>query len=389
VSINGTNYQSLPAWTYNNEEFFRLEAELIFRRSWQLVCHLSNIPAPGDFFTYSFIGEHVVVLRGEDGVVRAFHNVCSHRGTRLLDGPSGNVKSRIICPYHAWSYDHKGTLMSVPYEDQFNALNKAEHGLKPLETEIFLGFVFVRIKGDGPGVAAQFAPCLDEIKPYRFEELKPLGRVTMRPRQVNWKNIADNYVDALHIPIAHPELSSLVGTSYGLEVKGDIHKMWGDVMDTRKETASVRAYKKFLPRVDYLPEKYQRHWVYYRLWPNLAFDIYPDQVDFMQFIPVSANETMIREIAFAIPDERREMKAARYLNWRINRQVNREDTQLVKRMQDGMGSTGFTAGPLASNESCLIDSARRMRQTIPIANQTIQPPYKQMQTLIDEARFNG
>ena len=388
MSLNEKNYESLPSWTYRNEEFFRLEAELLFRRSWQLVCHLSNVPEPGDYFTYSFVGENVVVLRGEDGVIRAFHNVCSHRGTRLLDGPSGNVKSRIICPYHAWSYDHEGNLTGVPFEDQFNAMNKADHGLKPLKIEIFLGFIFIRIKGNGPSVADRFAPYLDEIKPYRFEDLKPLGRVTMRARNVNWKNIADNYVDALHIPVAHPELSSLVGTSYGLEAKGEIHKMWGDVMETRKETMSVRAYKKFLPRVYYLPEDKQNHWVYYRLWPNLAFDIYPDQVDFMQFIPVSATETMIREIAFAVPDDRREMKAARYLNWRINRGVNAEDTELVNRVQDGMGSTGYTAGPLARSETCLIDSAERMRKTIPIANQTIQPPYSQMQTLIDEARFN-
>ena len=90
------------------------------------------------------------------------------------------------------------------------------------------------------------------------------------------------------------------------------------------------------PRVDHLPESHQRKWLYYKLFPNVAFDIYPDQVDFMQFLPVSATETVIREISYALPDERREMKAARYLNWRINRRVNAEDTELITRVQLGM-----------------------------------------------------
>ena len=90
------------------------------------------------------------------------------------------------------------------------------------------------------------------------------------------------------------------------------------------------------PRSDHLPASHQRKWLYYKLFPNVAFDIYPDQVDFMQFLPVSATETVIREISYALPDERREMKAARYLNWRINRRVNAEDTELITRVQLGM-----------------------------------------------------
>ncbi|OYX92160.1 MAG: 2Fe-2S ferredoxin, partial [Caulobacter sp. 35-67-4] len=110
-----------------------------------------------------------------------------------------------------------------------------------------------------------------------------------------------------------------------------------------------------------------RLWTYFKLWPNFAFDIYPDQVDFMQFIPVSATQTLIREIAYALPDDRREMKAARYLNWRINRQVNAEDTELVARVQEGMASRSFTAGPLASSEVSLRSFGRKMRALIPEA----------------------
>ena len=97
-------------------------------------------------------------------------------------------------------------------------------------------------------------------------------------------------------------------------------------------------------RREHLPPSHRRKWLYYKLFPNVAFDIYPDQVDFMQFLPVSATETVIREISYALPDDRREMRAARYLNWRINRRVNAEDTELIARVQAGMGSASYVAG---------------------------------------------
>ena len=377
-----TNYQSLPSWAYNSEAFFELEKQHLFLGSWQLVCHLSSIPNNGDYFTFELFNERVMAIRGHDGAVRAFHNVCAHRAARLLDGDSGNCGKRLTCPYHNWGYDLEGNLTNVPYRDQFVDFDESQNSLVPVEMEIFQGFIFVRLKAaDGPSVADQFAPYLEELKPYRFEELEPMARVVMRPRKVNWKQIADNYVDALHIPIAHPGLSALVGNSYGVEVGGKggyIHKMWSDVRKTRKNTLSNRLYDQILPTMDHLSADKQRHWVYYRLWPNLAFDVYPEQMDFMQFIPISATTTMIRELPYALPDDRREVQIARYLNWRINRQVNAEDTDLISRVQDGMGTSGYSSGPLAKTEVCLIDSAEKIRTAMPVSRLSQKPEEQDM-----------
>ena len=124
-------------------------------------------------------------------------------------------------------------------------------------------------------------------------------------------------------------------------------------------------YQAVLPASPHLPEDRQRLWIYFKLWPNVAFDIYPDQVDFMQMIPISPTETLIREIAYAHPDQRREMRAARYLNWRINRRVSLEDKALIERVQTGMGSRSYSPGPLGSSEVALRSFARRMRELIP------------------------
>jgi phenylpropionate dioxygenase-like ring-hydroxylating dioxygenase large terminal subunit len=218
------------------------------------------------------------------------------------------------------------------------------------------------------------APYEVEIAPYRFEELRAIGRVTLRPRPLNWKTIADNYSDHLHIPIGHPGLTRLFGRNYRIEAEAHVDRMEGDLVDKDSANPSERAYQRLLPTADHLPESHRRKWLYFKLFPNVAFDIYPDQVDFMQFLPVSSTETVIREISYALPDDRREMTAARYLNWRINRRVNAEDTELITRVQHGMQSPSYIAGPLGTSEVCLRSFAQKLRLLIPEARLASPPP---------------
>lgn len=363
---------SLPGWVYSDRDFFAVEMERVIRPSWQVVCHVSDVPDAGDWHSLELLGESLIVVRGDDGEVRAFHNICRHRASRLVDGASGCAK-KLVCPYHGWTYEKDGRLSGVPNRGDYPGLDMSRLGLKPVEHEVWRGFVFIRLAGEGQSVAEMMAPYEELVAPYRFEDLRAFGRVTLRPRAVNWKNVADNYSDGLHIPIAHPGLTRLFGRGYGIEAEDHVDRMWGDLVERPSVNASERAYQRFLPRVDHLPEDRQRHWLYFKLWPNVAFDIYPDQVDFMQFIPVSPTQTLIREIAYALPDERREMKAARYLNWRINRQVNAEDTALIARVQAGMASSSYEPGPLGQSEVCLRSFARKLRTLIPEARMD-RPP---------------
>jgi len=362
---------SLPGWVYHDPEFFEAEKARVLRQAWQVVCHTSDVAAPGDWHTLEYLGESIIALRGDDAQVRAFTNVCRHRGSRLLDGSSGCAK-KLVCPYHAWTYGLDGALTGVPGRREYPGLQLDAHGLAPVEMEIWQGFIFVRLAGGGPSVAAMMVPYEAEIVPYRFAEMRSVGRVTLRPRAVNWKNIADNYSDGLHIPVAHPGLKRLFGTSYGIEAGAHCDKMWGDLAPG-SGSWSERAYRKFKPHVPHLDAAAQERWLYFKLWPNVAFDIYPDQIDFMQFLPVSATETMIREISYALPDDRREMRAARYCNWRINRLVNAEDTALVARVQAGMASESYAQGPLGESEVCLRTFAGKLRAAIPEARLAKRP----------------
>lgn len=371
--VSDEDAQSLPAWTYSDPDFFALEREKVFLPAWHLVCHVSDIPNAGDYHSFSMCGELAIVVRGKEGAIRAFHNVCRHRAARLLDGETGNCGRQITCPYHAWTYQLDGTLTGVPYLQDYENFERADHGLTPIELGVYAGFVFIRFRAGGPSLSDYMAPISEELAIYRTEEVRPLRKVGARIREVNWKNATDNYVDALHIRVAHDGLNGLLGDSYTLTIDRDVHKIFSDIQPTKMAKVSNAAYRKLLPRVDHLPEERQKMWTYYKLWPSLMFDVYPDQIDFMQFIPLTPTTCLLRECAYALDDDRREMKAARYLNWRINRIVNREDKDLIERVQAGMGSSSFRTGPFGKSEICLRHFAKQMRKAIPLARRREKP----------------
>jgi len=135
-----TSPHALPAWVYNNSDLHRLEFERILKPSWQIVCHINSIPKAGDFETFDLGPESVLVLRDRDGTVRGFHNVCRHRGARLLDG-SGNCPATITCPYHGWTYRHDGGLIGMPVRD----LTFRVHGLPARGSAMLAGKTFVPV----------------------------------------------------------------------------------------------------------------------------------------------------------------------------------------------------------------------------------------------------
>jgi phenylpropionate dioxygenase-like ring-hydroxylating dioxygenase large terminal subunit len=364
--------RSLPAWIYRDPEFFALEREYLFLPAWHLVCHVADVPQAGDYATFEILGELALVVRGKDGVVRAFHNVCRHRAARVLDGPLGNAGNCIRCPYHAWTYTLEGKLTAVPGRSQYD-IDEGALGLVPLRCEEVLGLVFVRFVDDGPSVRETLAPILDELEPYDIPSMQPLFPLHQRLRQANWKNANDNYNDALHVRAAHPGLNRLIGRTYTLAHGGIVNMRCGEVERTPRGAWSVRAYAKVLPEITHLPEPKRRLWLYYQVWPNLCFNLYPDQVEMMQFVPVSPNETIVRDAAYARPDARREMRAARYLNVRVNRRVGVEDQDLIERVQAGMGSSSFTSGPFGRNETCLRGLAARMRNILPVSRMERAP----------------
>jgi phenylpropionate dioxygenase-like ring-hydroxylating dioxygenase large terminal subunit len=362
--------RSLPAWVYNHPEMTRLEVERILKPSWQIACHVSQIRSPGDYVTFELGSDSVIVLREQPGSIRALRNVCRHRGTRLLEG-SGRCQGRITCPYHGWTYRYDGSLLATPARDSFPGLNLREHSLATAHVEVAIGFVWVCLAADAPPPPSQvWAPMMEELAPYRLEELVPTQPVYLEEWDVDWKIAMDNYLESYHVPIGHPGLNRLMTPDYEDQrgVPG-IARGTSWMREVPSSRWSERIYQKHVGEVTapHLPEPNRRSWRFYSCLPNLGIDIMPEQMDFFQVLPRGPGRTVIRGAAFGLPDERREMRLIRWLGNRINMQVNSEDRMLCERLQRGLADSAYRPGPLSQIETWMIEFHDLLRARIPEA----------------------
>jgi phenylpropionate dioxygenase-like ring-hydroxylating dioxygenase large terminal subunit len=366
--------ETLPGWTYHSAEFLELEKRHLLLNNWQLVCHVSEVREAGDFATLDFLGERAFVIRGEDGTLRAFHNVCRHRAAAVVHGQTGSCQHAIRCFYHGWTYGFDGRLKAVPGEGSFPGLDKAQLGLKPLELEVYLGFAFVRFAGSGPSVAERMAPYARELAAYRSTEMVPLRKCWQVDIAVNWKNVMDNYLEGYHVPVGHPGLFRLFGNSYEVEaLDGDVCRALGRLRDKDSSNWSERHYQRLRPPAAHLNEKLANSWRYYSLLPNLSFDVYPEMMDYFQVIPLSPERARVRVRLFGLPGSDRRLRAARWLNVRINSQVQREDVGLIESVQAGLATGAYGSGVFSEKEICLRRLHDMVRAALPVTRLEAPP----------------
>ncbi len=359
--------RALPAWIYNHPEMTRLEIERILRPSWQIACHISQVPKPGDFVTMELGNDSIVVLRDREKGVRAFHNVCRHRGARLLDG-SGHCPGTVVCPYHGWSYNYEGSLLGVPGRDGFPGLDRGEFGLKRVHVDVVLGFVFVCLAETPPAsLRERLAPFMEELAPYRFEDMQPLVPVSYEHWDVDWKVAMDNYLESYHVPVGHPGLNRMFTPDYDDQLGANgIARGTSWLKPQPSSRWSERFYQALVgPTIQHLPDSHRRCWRFYSLLPNLGIDVYPELMDFFQVLPRGPGKCTIRYAIFALPDERREMRVLRLLSNRINTAVNNEDRWLCERVQRGLASPSYTPGPLSALERWMLEFHDLLRGAIP------------------------
>jgi phenylpropionate dioxygenase-like ring-hydroxylating dioxygenase large terminal subunit/AcrR family transcriptional regulator len=365
---------TLPGWAYHSEEFHELEREHVFLKSWQVVCHQSELPATGDYVTFEFFGRRGFVVRGNDGMIRAFHNVCSHRAHAVVSGDRGHCARHLTCMYHGWTYHLDGRNRSVSAPDTFPKFDRGQYGLKPIELEIFMGMVFIRYRGGEPSVAERMAPHVAELSHYRIDQMVPLDELWTNELAIDWKNVVENYVEDYHFPMGHPGLSALMEAQYDREsFAGGTMRLSHHMRDKPLRSWSAEGYARFLPVMESLPEHMRRRWTYFGLYPNVYFDIYPEWMDFFHVLPLGAGRTLIRSRSFGFPDDRREMKAARYFSARLNGRVQMEDEVLTESVQRGLESGAYRQGILSSKEIVLAGFQEWIRERLPVATLVEQP----------------
>ncbi len=221
--------ETLPGSDYHAPEVFELERERIFFREWFYAGRADEAPEPGDFLTVDVVGESVLVVRGKDGELRGFYNVCRHRGSRLCDPEThGHAKGAIKCPYHAWSYAYDGRLIGTPMVGR-DEVDRESHGLWSIAVDVWQGFVFVHLGEPTESVRESFERQTDKPLQYerwRMDELRTAHR-TVTEVAANWKILIENYNECLHCPTVHPELVAVAPTFARGEVIEAGRDDWG------------------------------------------------------------------------------------------------------------------------------------------------------------------
>jgi phenylpropionate dioxygenase-like ring-hydroxylating dioxygenase large terminal subunit len=285
----------------------------------------------------------------------------------VVPSTEGNCGHAIVCPFHGWTYELDGRLKNVPRADKFPNLDRSQEGLLLIDLEVWQGFVFVRFRGDGPSVADHLAPIMEQVSPYRLSEMKPCGNSYMAGEvSYNWKIFHDVDNEGYHVPAAHPELQELYGRTYrDSEIEG-IPFTTGVVDDYVAQHWSVARYKSLLPEFDHLPKENRRLWMYIGVFPNLVFFFYPEKAGFYMSLPLDVNRTLIIDREFALPDQRRETRAARYLSRRIDEITGEQDRNLVQWMHEAVRSSVYPRNNLSQLEQGVARFHEDLKRRIPV-----------------------
>ena len=345
---------------YRDPAITELEEERIFNRSWQLVTHVSRIPKPGDYITGRAGSQPVLVLRDEEGTLRAFRNVCRHRGSRLLNG-SGQCGKAIRCLYHGWTYRTDGQLIGVPEGRSIAGLDKGKLGLFPARVETLCGLVFVNLDIHAEPLADQVAGLPERLEPYGIDRLDPYGE-WHNTQPANWKIVIDNYNEGYHVPIAHPGLMRLLDYKhYDVEV----HDGWvwfeAPLRDKPSGNPMERAYQRLVAPMPGLREEDRRVWRYAMIYPNTTIDLYPDQVVTWRIDPDGPLRSRDEAFGYRHPRAGVRTRLAQRVNNRLNTLVGKEDYDLVENVQAGLETRGFELGPLSHREAAIAWFAERIR----------------------------
>ncbi len=383
---------TLPARFYTDPAHFRSEIECFFFNSWICAGRLDHIPRGGDYFVRDVAGESIIVLRGDEGAVRAFYNVCRHRGTRLCEATSGTFKGSIQCPYHAWTYDLDGRLIGAPHTEAVDGFDRRLFPLKHAAIEVWDGHIFTNLSpisdAEGPvppagdsqrsdragstrdaGSSSRLdrvlGPLGERFRPWRMEDLRTVHRIVYDV-QANWKLIVQNYSECLHCPVLHPLLNRMqdyLGADNAPSGPG----FCGGTMALKEgvETLSAdgRRRRRYLPG---LGERERSLVSYYAIYPNLLLTLHPDYMVTVTIWPKAPSRTeLICEWHF----HRDEVDTPDFV-WHDAVEfwdaTNREDWHISELSQAGISSRAYEPGPYSTREQLLWDFDREVMRRLGI-----------------------
>jgi choline monooxygenase len=325
---------TIPAEWYTDLRIEALERRTVWSRTWQLVGRTAQVAQPGEFVTAEIAGEPVVVVRGTDGVLRGFFNVCRHHAAAVLTAPCGKV-DRLRCPYHGWTYDLSGQLRGVPEFDGVCNFDRGATGLVPVHVATWESFVFVHLDPDPLPLDRYLGALVGQIAPLG------LGAMQFCERReytlaCNWKVFVDNYLDGgYHVPHLHASLSSILTyTDYTIENFERFCLQSSPIEDrggrADPATAAVRKGRA----------------LYYWIYPNLMLNWYHGHLDTNLVIPLAVDRTKV-VFEFFFDDAGAAHRDANRQSIEVSERIQGEDVAICESVQRGLGSRAYRAGRLS------------------------------------------
>ena len=340
--------KSLPQKYFVSPDIFAREQAEIFSKQWLLVGHESHLKKSGDFFLATIAGESLIVLRDQKSEVRAFYNVCRHRGTRLKEDACGHA-STIQCPYHAWTYGLDGRLTGSPHMDEVPGFDKADYSLRAVNLALWEGFIFINLDGNAMPLEEWFAPLNGKFSHWNIPTLQPAKRIEYDV-QANWKLMFENYSECYHCPGVHPQLQKV--SPYD-SAENDLREgpFLGGFMKInpgKSLTMSGNACAAFVGKIENLQQVF-----YYSIFPNMLLSLHPEYVMLHQLWPQSPERTLIVCDWLFHPDAARAGQAVYNPDDAIEfwDMTNKQDWRVCELSQQGIASRAYVPGPYSSRES--------------------------------------
>ncbi|AAV94877.1 aromatic ring-hydroxylating dioxygenase subunit alpha [Ruegeria pomeroyi] len=337
--------RSLAARYYTDPAIFAAEQAGLFARTWQFACHASQLENPGDYLAFDLGDESLFCIKGRDGVIRTFYNVCQHRAHQLVSG-AGSTRV-VVCPYHAWTYELTGHLRAAPNAKSVPGFDAAQICLSEIRTEVFLGFVFVNLDPEAQPMDHWFPNVRAELEAFvpNWSDLKPLEWVEI-PEDCNWKVSVENYSECYHCSLNHPTFSTGVirPETYDIQPQGYCLRHTTECNDLGQMSYDIDSG---FPNND----RYSS-WF---LWPMFSFQVYPGNLlNTYHWRAVDAGRVVVWRGWYSVGGA--ENETVRRMAVQDRATTVEEDIRLVESVQRGLRSRGYVPGPLVVDPGCGVNS---------------------------------
>jgi choline monooxygenase len=342
---------TLPAALYTSPSVFAAEKEKIFRRTWQVAGHASQVSNPGDYFTAELLGEPLVFVRGLDGNLRGFYNVCRHRAGPPAEGCGSRKLFR--CGYHGWTYGLDGALLSATEFEGVEGFRPEEFALAPVRTEEWFNFVFVNFDPSARSLRETLGELPAQAERFPFATMKLFERRTY-DMKCNWKTYVDNYLEGYHLPSVHPGLNrELDYNAYVVEPHARGHegyvRQFSPIRGAQPGNTTPRRYQEARENLttDYF-------WIF----PNWMLNCYPDNVSLNIVLPVEA-ERSLAIFEWYLPEKDHKTPAAK-ASVEFSDQIQVEDVGICEAVQKNLRSRSYSRGRYSVKQEKGVHAFHRM-----------------------------